>query len=343
VDHVILVFSATESRSFSGYGKMTGEPDDFLFPGIWGELSCRLSASFRVHWIKQCAAPMSHADHIRNPQNDDLPVRRGRDGQELPSSVGERLCRFLWQQPYADLLKDSGLELEPRARYDAPLPALKDAEPPPSGDAGNAGHSGAKGKSQSSAGPAPVEEVDERARPAPVPLGTFQREVKNGKGRGHAPVAVGKALASGSSSLLAAMAEEGHQMGGGRWQPPPPTGWQPPPLDRPPHPGAPPQGWMPQRLPPPPVGYYGPPHHEPWRGYPYPHGGCPPPGPYGEAHTPGFWGGGGEVPRSHFARPPSEWEGASSAAVPLTTRGRSEDPGRSRSRGKRNRHKRRRS
>eukprot|EP00404_Azadinium_spinosum_P052280 CAMPEP_0180766000 /NCGR_PEP_ID=MMETSP1038_2-20121128/39263_1 /TAXON_ID=632150 /ORGANISM="Azadinium spinosum, Strain 3D9" /LENGTH=334 /DNA_ID=CAMNT_0022800485 /DNA_START=55 /DNA_END=1056 /DNA_ORIENTATION=- len=94
VDHAIVIFS-TESRNFLGYGKITGDPDESLFPGVWGDLSFRLSANFRVFWIKRCSVPLGAADHIQNPQNDDLPVRRCRDGQELPSSVGERLCRFL--------------------------------------------------------------------------------------------------------------------------------------------------------------------------------------------------------------------------------------------------------
>jgi len=132
VDHVILIFSATESRQFQGYAKMLCEPDESLFQGIWGDLSCRLGANFRVHWIKQCSVPLAQADHIKNPQNDDLPVRRCRDGQELPSSVGERLCRFLWQQGEVDLLKGTALEFEPRVSYEYPSGlSLKEEEAVP--------------------------------------------------------------------------------------------------------------------------------------------------------------------------------------------------------------------
>merc|ERR1719387_2559399 len=119
VDHVILIFSATESRNFQGYGKMISEPDDMLFPGIWGDLSCRLGPNFRIHWIKQCSMPLAQSDHIENPKNEDLPVRRSRDGQELPSDVGERLGRLLWQQADADLLRGTELESEQRVVYDA--------------------------------------------------------------------------------------------------------------------------------------------------------------------------------------------------------------------------------
>jgi len=305
VDHVVLVFSATESRNFQGYGKMTREPDELLLPGIWGDLSCRLSANFRVHWIKQCAVPLAHADHIKNPQNDDLPVRRCRDGQELPSSVGERLCRFLWQQPEVDLLQGSELELEPRVRYDLPALPAPGAEPEPAA-APPLAIEDAKKEEEG-------EQDANRPRPAPVPLGTFQRGPGDGaaRGGGPAPVAVGRALASGNSSLLAAMAEEAHRQG----QPPPgmwprPGGWQPP-LD---HRAAPPQDW---RYPPP--GYYPP---SCFQGYPHPAHGMevrPPPG---------YWG-----------QPPAGWEGAS-APAPEQRRQNGDRGSRQRSRS-RARHRRR--
>jgi len=372
VDHVILIFSATESRTFSGYGKMMCEPDDHLLPGIWGELSCRLSANFRVHWLKQCTAPLGLADHIKNPQNDDLPVRRCRDGQELPSSVGERLCRFLWQQAEVDLVKGSDFEFEPRVSYEHPVPSLKDA----------ADATQDTSKASDSAAPLALEDAhrpsesaaleasmpDDHSRPAPERLGTFSRE---GRAGGPAPVTVGKALASGSSSLLAAMAEEGYRHGpyGGTpvgWQPPglpsattmaPGHGWRPPPID--PSLGMPPPGQFAA----PPLHSFG--HHHPPQmggGYGAPppggyrpfghfggmpaHGGPMPPHPgYVEQPPPGYWGGGGAgagagAGERTLGRPPAEWEGASSAVAPLSREGgggrrRSEPRSRSRRRRRR--------
>merc|ERR1740121_2009778 len=204
VDHCILIWSATESRTFAGYGRMMAEPDDMLYPGVWGVLSSRLSPNMRVHWIKQCNTSLGLADHIKIP-GEDLPVRRCRDGQELPSSVGEVLCRFLWQQPEVDLVKGSELEFEPRVSYEYPPVAPKDVA--------------TEAKPEASAAPPAVplaleDKTDERgpddsARPAPVPLGTFQRD-----GRQGVPASGGKALASGSSSLLAAVAEDFHRQGG---------------------------------------------------------------------------------------------------------------------------------
>ncbi|OLP75151.1 hypothetical protein AK812_SmicGene45099 [Symbiodinium microadriaticum] len=49
------IFTSGESRTFLGYARMVDEPDDLLFPGIWGEFSSRLGHSFKVHWLKQCS------------------------------------------------------------------------------------------------------------------------------------------------------------------------------------------------------------------------------------------------------------------------------------------------
>eukprot|EP00931_Biecheleriopsis_adriatica_P088440 TRINITY_DN62766_c0_g1_i1.p1 TRINITY_DN62766_c0_g1~~TRINITY_DN62766_c0_g1_i1.p1 ORF type:complete len:573 (-),score=96.16 TRINITY_DN62766_c0_g1_i1:56-1774(-) len=323
VDHVIMIFTSSETRTFLGYARMVDEPDDMLFPGIWGEFSSRLSPSFKVHWIKQCSVPCSAANHIRNSLNDDQPVSRGKDGQELPASVGERLCRFLWQQPEEDLLKGSDLEFEPRVSYDYPAGETKEQEI----QAPLALEDVKKDDGTE------IDEGPRGPRPAPVPLGTFQREAKEGKvrlGSTKAPVAVGKALASGSSSLLAAMAEEEPPDDEPRVESPPPgnPGWPPPQ-----HHHMPPPEWGHLYPPPPGPGYFHPPpfhpHHPPHPyGYPPPHMAMPPPH-YDEGRPPGTW-----VPgRAPFAQPPSDWQGASGSA-PGAKSGRRRHGERSRSRAR---------
>jgi len=286
VDHVILVFSATESRSFQGYAKMMSSADDGLLPGIWGEFSCRLGANFRVHWLKQCTPPLSTADHIKT--HEELPMRRCRDGQELPSSVGERVCRFLWQQPDVDLLQGSGLEFEPRANYDdTPLP---DAE------IGSALRADGKGPGA----PLALEDKKEvsgmddgRSRPAPVKLGSFDQGANWKEGLRESKDA--KAMASGSSSVLAAINKDRSMMSmsAPHWAP----------------------GWRPHY----PTPFYppGPFHHPP--GY-FPVAGMPgiPSSHFGEAPPPGFWGDRGGA--ASFAQPPADWQGASSTAANADTR-----------------------
>lgn len=285
VDHVIMIFTSAESRSFLGYARMISEPDHMLFPGIWGEFSARLSPSFKVQWLKQCGVNLGAAGHIRNPQNDDLPVHRCRDGQELPGSVGERLCRFLWQQNDEDIVKGSDLEFEPRVRYEFPTEEPKDqlAEAPLA----------LEDAKKDSVEPSPFAagEIDDpaRPRPAPVVLGTFQRHAKDGKA----------ALASKSSSLLAALTEEAPptRIDGVSLAPPsfPSNRWRSPPewlhhMGYPPPPG-------PGYFHPPPF-HHPPPHHSPY-GYGPPPGLCGPPRGYYEG-----------PPAAHFAQPPSDWQGA---------------------------------
>lgn len=281
MDHVILILSATESRSFQGYAKMMAVPDDRLFPGIWGEFSCRLGASFRVNWLKQCTPPLSSADHIKT--HEDLPMRRCRDGQELPSSVGEQLCRFLWQQPDVDLLQGSGLAFEPRSMLD-------DAPPTP--------------EHESARAPAPPLAIadkkedpvdDGRSRPAPAKLGSFDQAGSVWKEGQTRPSK--EKLAAGSSSVMAAV-NRGAMMGmppphwAPGWMPhypapfyPPHPGMMPHP-GMPPHPGMSPQASMaPGGLPP---GYFRPPGH-------------------GEALPQGYWGEAGT------SQPPRDWQGAGGA------------------------------
>lgn len=338
VDHVIVIFSASENRSFLGYGKVTSEPDYGLFPGIWGDMSSRLGANFRIHWLKQCSALCYHADHIKCPCSDPrdteakdgelVPVRRCRDGQELTSSVGEVLCRFLWQQPTADLLKGSYLEFEPRVNY-AQL-AIPDVSK-------TNGTTGASNASMVSGAPLALEDSKKlgddgnRSRPAPEKLGSFLAKPR---------VPVGQVLASSSSSLMAAVTEDAHRQSGvaaGAWAPPPqhhPSVWghgPPPPTDHRghhlyPHHYRPPE-WLPHHLPPgsypPPAGYY--PSPAAYAGLPSsalsPFD-APVPSPGHAAHgmspfeahgsggsnaPPGFWG----DQRVGSGGPPTSWDGAS--------------------------------
>jgi hypothetical protein len=315
VEHVILIFAATESRNFMGYAKMLAEADDRLFPGIWGDMSSRLSPNIRVHWIKQCAVPQSAANHIKNPQNLDpetkqpLPAGRSRDGQDLSSSAGESLCRFLWQQPTSDILQGSDLEFEPRDEPPGVLTAGELPERQSSGDRAKANSGASAPLALEDASKKDAMEADDgRERPAPMKMDTFNRD-GSWKSQGSG-IAVGKALASGSSSLLAAVNEDAQ----GHHPHSPPMGW----------PGAHP-GWRP-----PPMD----PRHPPGYGYPMPgyfhpafHG-APPPydprfPPAGHGEVPGYWAGAAPQAPMQSSLPPDGWHGASSAAAVDSRRSRS--------------------
>lgn len=340
VDHVILVFAATESRNFCGYAKMLAEPDDRLYSGIWGDMSSRLCGNIRVHWIKQCEVNVNRAAHIKNPHNEDLPVLRCRDGQDLAPTCGETLCRFLWQQPNIDICRGSNLEFEPKVSYELPYdPAREqtrrqeDRQELPSAPRAGSIAEGSKANVAASA-PLALEDASASkageagggpARPAPVRMGTFQND-GSWKSVAHGPAA------SGSSSLMAAMKEdaqhhEPHHYD--RHRPPqapmgwpgPPPGWRPPPMELRPQPGYgyPPPGYYPP-------GYGAPPPFDPRFAAP------PPAQAPAEAHPPGFWG---SEQQQRASLPPDGWQGASAAVEPQAREKRSHRHGsRSRSRAK---------
>ena len=51
--------------------------------------------TFRVDWRRRHDVVMSDANHLTNPWNEDQPVRIGRDGQEMPASVGKQLVDII--------------------------------------------------------------------------------------------------------------------------------------------------------------------------------------------------------------------------------------------------------
>lgn len=104
-DHVVLIFSANHTGHFQGYGRMTSAPDRKLGQGLWGKMAGRLGDTFKVEWLKQCVLPFSEADNLRNDLQSGCPLRKSRDGQEVPAELGAELCRLLYQQKDEELLK----------------------------------------------------------------------------------------------------------------------------------------------------------------------------------------------------------------------------------------------
>ncbi|CEM06401.1 unnamed protein product [Vitrella brassicaformis CCMP3155] len=136
-DHVVLIFSANESGGFQGFGRMASLPDTSLYPGIWGDFSTRLAPNFHVQWLHQCQLSFERVSDLRNPWNEDKPLKKSRDGQELPRDLALRLCAALAAQPSVDLLENTEFANQPRIDhatfFNQPPPepaALPQAEPP---------------------------------------------------------------------------------------------------------------------------------------------------------------------------------------------------------------------
>jgi len=214
---------------------------------------------------------------------------------------------FLWQQSEVDLLKGTEFEFEPRVNYSQPVLALEDQSAAALAAKPEAALAAVSNEHPKGEVAAAGEHNDERVRPAPARLGTFDPAMAKPRS-GPPPVTVGKALASGSSSLLQAMNEESRASFErlGAW---PPHMHPPPHSSMPPHHGLPPQAdW---RFPPPPMGFFPPPSGPgyPPHFHPHPFGGAglPSSGPQhhpqhfaAESPPPGFFGG----------APPPGWEGA---------------------------------
>eukprot|EP01083_Nonionella_stella_P002644 7561_1 len=94
---VILIFSVNKSGAFQGFARMTSpipprrssswdnqEEDDLPIPD--GALP------FSVEWLTMQPVQYQATDHLANPWNSGLPLRRCREGEELPHNIGRELC-----------------------------------------------------------------------------------------------------------------------------------------------------------------------------------------------------------------------------------------------------------
>lgn len=99
-ERVTLIFSVNNSRNFQGYATMTSHIDPTQST-VWlqpdGVQNFR-GSMFHVRWERRIDLHFSATANITNPLNDNMPVKRSRDCQELPADVGRRLC-LLFDQP----------------------------------------------------------------------------------------------------------------------------------------------------------------------------------------------------------------------------------------------------
>eukprot|EP01053_Blabericola_migrator_P009952 Blabericola_migrator_1__9951@NODE_54_length_16124_cov_113_894563_g50_i0_p5_GENE_NODE_54_length_16124_cov_113_894563_g50_i0NODE_54_length_16124_cov_113_894563_g50_i0_p5_ORF_typecomplete_len492_score65_62YTH/PF04146_15/7_2e03YTH/PF04146_15/2_9e34Torus/PF16131_5/6_4e07Torus/PF16131_5/0_42zfCCCH_3/PF15663_5/1_4e06zfCCCH_3/PF15663_5/1_6zf_CCCH_4/PF18345_1/1_1e08zf_CCCH_4/PF18345_1/9_5e03zf_CCCH_4/PF18345_1/3_5e03zf_CCCH_4/PF18345_1/8_7e03zfCCCH/PF00642_24/4_7e05zfCCCH/PF00642_24/2_2e02zfCCCH/PF00642_ len=112
--YVIFVMSANESGGFQGYARMASLQDPTLYPKIWGSFSAKLSANYRVQWLKQCKVDFEELASFTNPWNENKPLKKSRDGQELPLELAEAICLRLDAAADEDLLIGTPLGTQPR-------------------------------------------------------------------------------------------------------------------------------------------------------------------------------------------------------------------------------------
>lgn len=105
-ENVILVFSVNRTRHFQGCAKMTSKIGGSVAGGNWkyAHGTAHYGRNFSVKWLKLCELSFHKTRHLRNPYNENLPVKISRDCQELEPSVGEQLASLLYLEPDSELM-----------------------------------------------------------------------------------------------------------------------------------------------------------------------------------------------------------------------------------------------
>ncbi|BFG28203.1 hypothetical protein CerSpe_144770 [Prunus speciosa] len=105
-ENVILIFSVNRTRHFQGCAKMMSRIGGSVSGGNWkyAHGSAHYGRNFSVKWLKLCELSFHKTRHLRNPYNENLPVKISRDCQELEPSIGEQLASLLYLEPDSELM-----------------------------------------------------------------------------------------------------------------------------------------------------------------------------------------------------------------------------------------------
>ncbi|XP_022994747.1 30-kDa cleavage and polyadenylation specificity factor 30-like [Cucurbita maxima] len=105
-DNVILIFSVNRTRHFQGCAKMMTRIGGSVSGGNWkyAHGTAHYGQNFSLKWLKLCELSFQKTRHLRNPYNENLPVKISRDCQELEPSIGEQLASLLYLEPDGDLM-----------------------------------------------------------------------------------------------------------------------------------------------------------------------------------------------------------------------------------------------
>ncbi|XP_047333425.1 30-kDa cleavage and polyadenylation specificity factor 30-like [Impatiens glandulifera] len=106
VENVILIFSVNRTQNFQGCAKMTSRIGGFVGGGNWksAQGTPNYGRNFSLKWLKLCELSFQNTRHLKNPYNENLPVKISRDCQELEPCVGEQLASLLYLERDSELM-----------------------------------------------------------------------------------------------------------------------------------------------------------------------------------------------------------------------------------------------
>ncbi|GKB12201.1 30-kDa cleavage and polyadenylation specificity factor 30 [Tanacetum coccineum] len=90
----------------NGCARMASKTGGFVDGGNWKyeHGTAHYGHNFGVRWLKLCELSFHKTRHLRNPYNENLPMKISRDCQELEPSIGEQLASLLYLEPDSELM-----------------------------------------------------------------------------------------------------------------------------------------------------------------------------------------------------------------------------------------------
>ncbi|KAK0580003.1 hypothetical protein LWI29_034902 [Acer saccharum] len=102
----VKIWNFNRTRHFQGCAKMITKIGGSMGGGNWkyAHGTAHYGRNFSVKWLKLCELSFHKTRHLRNPYNENLPVKISRDCQELEPSIGEQLASLLYLEPDSELM-----------------------------------------------------------------------------------------------------------------------------------------------------------------------------------------------------------------------------------------------
>jgi hypothetical protein len=90
--NVILIFSVNKKSQFTGFARMES-PISKKIGSYWQDQdTIRLGGCFAVRWLRVCSVQFNRISHLRNNLNNNEPIKKSRDCQEIPEDIGKEIC-----------------------------------------------------------------------------------------------------------------------------------------------------------------------------------------------------------------------------------------------------------